>query len=223
MNLSNVFSRDESTSSGPIISGNLYNLVIGLVLCWGFFINYLIVKNIPAQSIAQINPFIFMIGYFVSCFIGISMFKKSDNPFISFIGYNFVVVPFGFIINMVVAQYDPMIVQEAIRITGLVTAFMMLLGTLFPSFFRKIIGGLTIALFAVIVIELIEVLIFKVHHGFFDYIVVLIFCGYIGYDWARANSIPKTLDNAVDSAASLYIDIINLFIRILRIVGRRSN
>jgi len=222
MNLSNVFSRDERTSSGSLISGNLYNLVIGLVLCWGFFINYLIVTNIPAQSLAKINPFIFLIGYFVSCFFGISLFKSSDNPFISFIGYNFVVVPFGFIINMVVSQYDPMIVQEAIRITGLVTAFMMLLGTLFPNFFRKIIGGLTIALIAVIVIELIEILIFKVHHGFFDYIVVLIFCGYIGYDWARANSIPKTLDNAVDSAASLYIDIINLFIRILRIVGGKK-
>ncbi len=58
-------------------------------------------------------------------------------------------------------------------------------------------------------------------HGIIDWIVVLIFCGYIGYDWGRANAIPKTLDNAVDSAAALYMDIINLFIRILRIMGRR--
>ena len=50
---------------------------------------------------------------------------------------------------------------------------------------------------------------------------VVIFSGYIGYDWARANMIPKTLDNAIDSAASLYIDIINLFIRILQILSRR--
>ncbi|MBT7579493.1 MAG: hypothetical protein HN633_12065, partial [Candidatus Marinimicrobia bacterium] len=48
-----------------------------------------------------------------------------------------------------------------------------------------------------------------------------IFCGYIGYDWGRANQIPKTLDNAVDSAAALYMDIINLFLRVLRILGRR--
>ncbi|MBU1045268.1 MAG: Bax inhibitor-1 family protein [Candidatus Omnitrophica bacterium] len=223
MNLNNVFNRDDSTSSGQTISANIYNLVIGLVLCWGFFINYLIIKNVAYQSIAQINPILFFIGYIGSCFLGISMFKSSDNPLISFVGYNFVVVPFGFVINLIVSQYDPMIVQEAIRVTGLVTAFMMLLGTLFPDFFKKIIGGLTIALFAVIIIELIEVFIFKMHHGFLDYIVVLIFCGYIGYDWARANNIPKTLDNAVDSAASLYIDIINLFIRILRIMGRRNN
>ena len=35
----------------------------------------------------------------------------------------------------------------------------------------------------------------------------LIFSGYIGYDWARANAILKTLDNAIDSAAALYLDI----------------
>ena len=45
-----------------------------------------------------------------------------------------------------------------------------------------------------------------------------------GFDWARANAIPKTADNAVDSAASLYMDIINLFLRILMILagGRRG-
>ncbi|HCA63484.1 MAG TPA: hypothetical protein DEP73_05025, partial [Pseudomonas sp.] len=52
-------------------------------------------------------------------------------------------------------------------------------------------------------------------------IVVLIFCGYVGVDWGRANQIPKTLDNAIDSAAALYMDIINLFLRILRILGRK--
>ena len=31
--------------------------------------------------------------------------------------------------------------------------------------------------------------------------------GYIGYEWARANSIPKTVDNAIDSAAALYIPV----------------
>ena len=54
-----------------------------------------------------------------------------------------------------------------------------------------------------------------------DWIVALLFCGYIGYDWARANAIPNTLDNAIDSAAALYLDIINLFIRLLHIMSRR--
>lgn len=215
----NVFNRRDT--SGEIVSPGVYNLTIGLVLCWGFLLNWLMIKNVSPQAIANVHPIMFFIGYFASCFFGIYLFKSSDNPLVSFIGYNFVVVPFGFMINLVVSQYDPAIVLQAVRVTGMVTFVMMVLGTMFPAFFKKISGALTIALIAVIVIEMIEIFIFKMHHGILDWIVVLIFCGYIGYDWGRANSIPKTIDNAVDSAAALYIDIINLFLRILRILGRQ--
>ncbi|MGY5452797.1 Bax inhibitor-1 family protein [Agarivorans sp. MS3-6] len=214
-----VFERTETTDK--LISASLYNFVIGATLVWGFFVNWLMVLNIPAESIAAVNPIIFFVGYLASCFFGIYLFSKSDNPLVSFIGYNFVVVPFGLIINLVVSRYNPDIVLEAIRVTGLVTFVMMLLGSMYPAFFKKISGALTIALLCVIVVELVEIFIFNTHHGILDWIVALIFCGYIGYDWARANAIPKTYDNAVDSAAALYMDIINLFLRILRILGRR--
>ena len=55
-----------------------------------------------------------------------------------------------------------------------------------------------------------------------DYAVALIFCGYIGLDWCRAQRYPKTLDNAIDSAADIYLDVVNLFIRVLSITGKRS-
>ncbi|XPF93513.1 Bax inhibitor-1 family protein [Colwellia sp. RE-S-Sl-9] len=214
-----VFKRTETDDE--IISASTYNFVIGLTLIWGFFVNWLMVQSISPESISSVNPIIFFIGYFASCFFGIYLFKKSNSPVVSFVGYNFVVVPFGLIINLVVSQYNPDIVQEAIRVTGLVTFVMMLLGSMYPAFFNKIIGGLTVALISVIVVELIMVFIFNTHHGILDWAVAIIFCGYIGYDWARANAIPKTYDNAIDSAAALYMDIINLFLRILRILGRK--
>ena len=215
----NVFNRTETDDE--IISASIYNLVIGLTLLWGFAINWLMVLNIPVESISSINPIVFFVGYFALCFFGIYLFGKSESPMVSFIGYNFVVVPFGLIINLVVSQYNPDIVLEAIRVTGMVTFVMMLLGSMYPAFFNKIAGTLTIALLCVIVVELVEIFIFNTHHGILDWIVAIIFCGYIGYDWARANAIPKTYDNAVDSAAALYMDIINLFLRILRILGRK--
>ncbi|MCF6177291.1 MAG: Bax inhibitor-1 family protein [Victivallaceae bacterium] len=215
----NVFNR--STTADPTISPALYNLIIGLTLCWGFAINWLMVISIDPQSIATINPFIFIIGYFASCFFGMYLFNSSDKPIVSFIGYNFVVVPFGLIVNLIVSRYDASIVSEAIRVTGMVTVAMMCLGSIFPAFFKKIAGALGIALLIVIIVELVEVFIFGIHHGIIDWIVVLIFCGYIGYDWGRANQIPKTVDNAIDCAAALYMDIINLFLRILRILGRK--
>jgi FtsH-binding integral membrane protein len=217
-----VFRRTESDSHGQRISANAYNLVIGLVLGWGFLINWVMLKNIPYESIARINPWVFCIGYFASCFFGIYLFAKSESPLVSFIGYNFVVVPFGLIINLAVYHYDPSLVLDAVRVTGLVTLAMMVLGSLFPLFFDRIAGALSIALLIVIVVEAFEIFIVKTHHGIIDWLVVAIFCGYVGYDWGRAGRIPKTIDNAVDSAASLYMDIINLFLRIVRIMGRRK-
>jgi FtsH-binding integral membrane protein len=217
-----VFSR--TVADGAIISSRAYNLIMGLVLCWGFFINWLMVKYIAPETIANLtggNSFVFFIGYLASCFFGVYLYTKSDKPLVSFLGYNFVVLPFGLIINLAVNSYEPEIVLEAIRITGFVTVIMMILGTLFPKFFQKIAGALSIALIIVIIVEVVEVFIFKVHHGILDWVVVLIFCGYIGYDWGRANRIPKTVDNAIDSAAALYMDIIILFLRILSILGRR--
>jgi len=217
----NIFNRTERESHGSRISTSAYNLVIGLVLCWGFAVNWVMVKTIPYEAIASVNKLVFIIGYFASCMFGIYLFTKSDVPIVSFIGYNFVVVPFGLVVNLVVAQYEPSLVLSAIRVTGLVTFGMMVLGSLFPRFFQKIHGALTIALVIVIIVELVEIFILGIHHGIIDWIVVIIFCGYVGYDWGRANRIPKTLDNAVDSAAALYMDIIILFLRILRIMGRR--
>ena len=217
-----VFNRTEENSGGRRLSTKVYNLVIGMVLCWGFFASWMIVKIIPYKSLVDINIWVFFIGYFASCFLGFLIFTKSVNPFISFIGYNFVVVPFGLIINIVVHQYDPGLVLAAIRVTGLVTFIMMILGSLFPAFFSKIARALLISLIIVIIVELVEIFILGIHHGIIDWIVVVIFCGYIGLDWSRANQIPKTVDNAVDSAASLYMDIIILFLRILRIMGRRN-
>jgi FtsH-binding integral membrane protein len=45
--------------------------------------------------------------------------------------------------------------------------------------------------------------------------VAALFCGYIAYDWAKAQEESPTADNAVDACVGLYLDIINLFLRIL--------
>lgn len=214
-----VFNR--TAADGEIISDGAYNLTMGLVLAWGFLVNWWMVANIPVSVITGIPPLLFFLGYFACCFLGVYLFNKSVNPAVSFIGYNLVVIPFGFIINMVVARHQPALVLEAMRITGTVVVGMMVLGSLFPAFFRRIHGALTAALLLVIAVELVDIFFLHKNPGFIDWIVVVIFCGYVGYDWGRANNIPKTVDNAVDSAAALYMDIINLFLRILKILSKR--
>ena len=134
---------------------------------------------------------------------------------VSFLGYNLVVVPFGLVLNAYVSRYDPNLVREAIVVTGIVTIVMTALGTAFPRFFRRIGLPLLVALVSIFLIEAFQIFIVGGDPAWIDWVVALIFCGYIGYDWGRANSIPKTVDNAVDAAAAIYMDIVNLFVRLL--------
>ena len=75
-----------------------------------------------------------------------------------------------------------------------------------------------------IVGNLINMLLFR-GRGFmlFEWLGTAIFALYIGYDWARANTCVPTVKNAICLSTSLYLDIINLFLRILEIMGRNKD
>jgi FtsH-binding integral membrane protein len=216
-----VFLRDSVEAGARLISPRAYNGLLGVVLVYGFLVNYLMVTLIPTELFTNIGMLPFLLLYFGSCFLGIRLFVKSENPWVSFAGYNFVVVPFGAIVNMVLSLYDLGDIQSALAITGLVTACMLVAGTLLPKFFVKIERLLFLALLFVVVVELIQWFLGVPVGKPQDIVVALIFCGYIAVDWGRANRIPKTADNAVDSAAALYMDIIHLFLRIVRAMGKR--
>ncbi len=215
-----IFLRKETTQE--VISTRKYNIIIGLSLAWGFLINYFIVKYINPQLVRSIDYRLFLLAYFGLCFLGIHIFNKSTNPFYSFIGYNLVVIPFGFCLNIILSRYDPLLVLKALELTGVVTLSMIFLGSIYPSFFESIIRPISIMLIFAIGYELVMLIVFHNSIEIIDWIVAILFCGYIGYDWGRANAIPKTVDNAIDSAAAIYMDIINLFVRILRILGRKK-
>ena len=214
-----VWTRTET--SDPIVSEQVYHATIGGVLLWGFGINYLTVTTVPVQTIIAIPFWLLIVGYFISVIAGTIIYQRSDNPAISFLGYNLIVLPIGILLTPLLNSIDPHIVAEALLITGAFTGLMMFLGITYPAFFLSMGRVLAVSLISVIVLEFGISWFFGTNPEIFDWIVAVIFCGYIGFDWARANKIPKTMDNAVDSAASLYVDIINLFIRILSILSRR--
>jgi len=216
----NVFGR--TRRDGPELSMATYNIVIGLVLSWGFFINWLIVRYIDASLLlVGLNYSLFIAGYIASCIYGVHLFNTSKDPSMSFIGYNFVVIPFGLVLSMVLGRSQPGLVLQAVQVTAGVTILMMIVGTVRPEWFQTVPGSLTIALLAAILVELTYGAVFHHVPEWIEWVVAIGFCSYIGYDWGRALRIPRTVDNAVDSAAAIYMDVLNLFLRILRVLGRR--
>lgn len=204
-----------------------YNLILGGVLFWGFLANALICF-FTRSVIAEWNPIPIFVGYLVFALVGVLM-TRSRSAVVSFIGYNLVVLPLGFMLSLFLVGYEPYLITSVFLMTAAVTLTMMLLSLVFPRLFLSMGRALGITLLIVIVFQLIFTFV-ALATGVFndslflliDWVVVVVFSLYIGYDWAIAQKRYRTVDAAVDSACALYLDIINLFIRLLSIMGRRS-
>ena len=206
-----------------IISNYKYNLILGGVVAYGLLVNAVLCSVIKDPT-EIMSPFAFLIMYMVSCITGIFMAAKSDNPYISFAGYNLVVVPIGLLISGTVNAYssiNPEIVSAAFSITFVITLAMIILGSMYPEFFFSISGILSITLVGILIASIVCMIM-----GISDFVITVIgaalFSLYIGKDYARAQAYTKTVDNAIDSALDIYLDIINLFIRLLRILAEFS-
>lgn len=211
---SNVWDRGGSNE----MSRNVFYFVLGAILSWGFVLTMLAAKSTAAWHPNIVSLLVVGLGIPI---IGIFMSAMSSNPLISFAGFNLVVGGLSAILGPVLAMYDikePGLVERAAAMTALVTAVMGTTGMMFPNFYRSIGGALFGALTALVVVSFARLFIPAIQGvGIIDYISAGIFSLYIGYDMWRASDIPATLDNAVDIAVSLYLDIINLFLDLLRI------
>ena len=203
------------------IPRRVFYLLIGGILSTGFLVTAYV-----ASLTGDWNPNLwvfFGVGLVIPIF-GILLSQKSGNWLVSLIGFFMVVVPFGAILGPVLAEYTrtmPGVVSEAALLTGLVTATMAGSGLLFPNFYSKIGGALLVALFCVVGVSVAALFIPELHGmTWIHYLAAGVFALYIGFDMWRASQIPPTADNAVDVSVSLYLDIINLFLRIMIILGQ---
>ena len=207
--------------SGKTIGTSRYNLIMGLVIIWGILIN-LIMGIFLEEAILKIPIWGIIIAYFIGSFISIFIVYESDIPIISFIGFTGLAISMGLLLTYTLPYYKVGTIIPSFIITGIVTFLMMIISSIFPKFFLKLGRTLFISLLIMIIVEIVLLLV----GGpllITDYIVALIFCGYIGYDWAKAQEYPPTLDNAIDSAADIYIDVVNLFIEILEIFSNSDD
>ncbi len=217
-------------AENDVVSARTFNLVMILTILYGLVMNVAIVY-FGAEPLIQwltnsISPkgamFGLFAGYFVVSLIGILLSAKSTKPLISFIGFNLVAIPFGVLLCLVIPFYDGQTVLRAIGLTTCVTLLIAAIAVANPNVFLSLGRALFITILVGLIAEVIATLAFHYKGTAFDWIFVVAFSGYIGYDVARSQQYAKTIDNAVDCAVDLYMDIINLFVRLLRILGKKK-
>lgn len=198
------------------ISTKNYNIIIGLVLLWGFIANIVMCTLLQDFFIAWSNHMIALIvGYIISGFIGVIINTTAKNSLCCFIGYNMVVLPLGVVLSITLGAYTRTSIIKALVITTLVTIFMIVFSCIQPEAFASMGKTLFVSLTTVVIVEFFMLVTGIYAPKWWDWLVALLFCGYIGYDWYKAQQKEKTVKNAISSAFDLYLDIINLFLRIL--------
>ena len=214
-----------------ILDDRTYNMALGGSVMYGLILNIVICITLGSRLTVAVykDPLIaiyLFIGYIVCSIVGVMMSSKSKSPVISFIGYNLVAVPIGLVLSLTVNAYVASgagdIVVQAIVYTAIISGCMIVLSIAFPNFFSGIGKLLLGCLIGLIIAGLVSIFIFPGAYNIITWVGAVVFALYIGYDYWRAQQFPKTLDNAIDCSLDIYLDIINLFIRILRILGSKG-
>ena len=212
---------NEYIGTGEEISTERYNTIIGVLLLYGFVVNA-ILCFVFTKQIMSMNYAILLAIYVVGMFAGMIICHKTENPVISFIGYNLIVVPLGLFITPFLSMYRITTIRYAFCVMGVCTLLMIGLAELYPQFFKGI-GRMLLSCLIVGLVGEIVMWCVGLSSGIFDFAFVGILMGYIGYDWAVAQNKRKTTANAVLSAGLIFADMIYMLIRLLRILSSRKN
>ncbi|HSW79196.1 MAG TPA: Bax inhibitor-1 family protein [Candidatus Saccharimonadales bacterium] len=205
-----------------VLGARAYAAALGVALTWAVF---LVAAGARTSYNMQYGPGLVLLTFIISI-AGIFIFTKSTKPLVSLIGVSILSYFMGLSIGPVIAYYGATTVINAFVLTVFVTLGMAILGVLLPDVIIRAAGILFVGLLVLLVGYFGATLlsIFGIHAPLagLDWLAVFIFSAYIWYDWARAMKLPKSLDNAIDASGALIVDIVNLFLTLLRIIGRNN-
>lgn len=210
------------------LSARTFNLVVSGLIFLGFCVmglsTYITGTDGFLYSMSAGSSLGIMFGSLIFTIVGLVLMtiaSGKQSAGLSIVGFILFVSSFGFISSLALVSYDLPTINTAFAATAAITFIFGALGVTFPEFFKRAAGVGMGVILALVVVELV-LMFMGVSQTITDYIVVIVFAGFIGYDTYMATQVEPTLPNAVLAASSLFVDIINVFLRILDIVGNRD-
>lgn len=170
-----------------------------------------------------------IIGLSITPFIGVWITQWSKRPVVSLLGYVLVATSFGALLGPVLAQYTQASVLRIFTMTGLITVVLGFMGAVHPRSLEHWAGWLFAGLIALIIgmlfVPLMAFVGLPVSGALrvLDIVAIVLFSALIIYNLNRATRIERTHDNAIDAAADLYLNVLNLFLHLLSIGGSRKS
>lgn len=214
-----------TTESDSRIMTKAFILVVaGLILT---ALTSTIVAVNPNMFIAVANTFtVWLIAELVVVVVT-SIAIQKQNSVVAGIGYFLYSIVNGITLSCIFYVYELGSIYQVFFISAAMFAGMAVLG-LFTSIDLTKIGSIAMMLlWGVIIATLVNALFIR-SVGFdmlMDYVVVVLFCGITAYDMQKLKSYAKTGASsntvAIYFGMNLYLDFINIFLRLLRLFGKR--
>ena len=152
---------------------------------------------------------------------------QKQNTAVAGIGYFLYSLVNGVTLSCIFYVYELGSIYQVFFVSAAMFAGMAVLG-LFTNLDLSKVGSIAIMLlWGIIVATLVNSLLIKStgFDMFMDYIVVVLFCGITAYDMQKLKKYSQTgADSntvAIYFGMSLYLDFINIFLRLLRLFGKR--
>jgi FtsH-binding integral membrane protein len=156
---------------------------------------------------------------------GAAIAAKSESPAVSVGGYMMLAASLGLTTGPYVAHYSAASVTRIMTLTCSVVVSLGAVGAIIPDrlggWGSWLLGGLLVLLAGLVLLPLLSLAGLPIGGmlTFWDWLGIALFSGYVVYDVNRALRIPYTMDNSIDSAVQIYLDLVNLFIRLLALFG----
>lgn len=215
------------TQRAPRISVRAYNLIMAGLILVGFVVmgvGSLWARTLAFQAYLASNFLLMGIVPLVASIAGIIMMSVAagkQSTGLSIAGFAVFVASFGITAGVALSAYDLPTVNTAFFATAGITAVSGILGMAFPNFFRRIGGILCGVLMGLVVVQLVMIFM-GVDQTLLDIALVVVFAGFIAYDFNQAAQLEPTIPNAVLSASNLFVDIVNILLRLARIFSRND-
>ena len=217
-------------------------LAIGLAVSFGVAfaldqqLNAALAGNVTPLVATLYNPItmiVALVAYLVVAFAFYPIVRRA-NPAVGAVRYLVFTAVFGFLLSAVLIRYDIGSIASSFGVTAGMFAVMSIIGYTTKADLSRLGTILIMGLIGIIIASVVN---FFAHstalYWILTYATVVVFCGLIAYDtqWIRKQAVALVkMDDeaalarvALVGAFKLFLDFINLFLAILRIMGRARN
>ncbi|MDK9790639.1 Bax inhibitor-1 family protein [Vibrio sp. D431a] len=193
-----------------VVSRSTFNIYLSLLVLATFAVYFSVGFSLDPTIITDIGFIPLMAGSLLTMIVAVFMCNMIGNIPIQLTGLFLLGSIMGAISSPWLAMVDKSILVEAGGLTLIAAAIMSVLSAIYPNFFIRIRGILMAALIALILVSIASIFLFEMDMTMYHFAALIIFLGFLGYDFVQARSLEPTISNAIVLAASLFIDLLNI-------------